>query len=425
MSPAMDKLVAEEVTRCEKWLASTTAIKTSPRMPLKKFVERCGALHAHLLDLWGDWQFQGPVAYIADSGLQLSLAQREHSQLIADLGQVITNTFDHPGNWLVDLCFFNKKVGTRITDYKVCAFKTIPTHLRDIGYNYDMTIEEGKMMLRIGRYSTTTRGGNMKEVIIEAPIRVGQRFAAAMTEAIEQIPEKYGPIRKAYERFLQRLGESVWSGKEKPTIATLTCRPSAFLKLGHYDGVDPQSCYKNSGQHDSSKLFLAADIPDSFVILTWRGGAGEDEKIRKQQDEGSKPHGRGWGIAVPERGTVVSNFYGLTKDNVYVAVLAAVEHGLRVNKPKEFGAKSIKIRDGQNQAFYTNADCTYLASDTSFHQKYVEHYLDEILNYSDKLGLYTRTGQGPVRPLPKLKRPSEWPYPEVDFSVIPEGSLFV
>jgi hypothetical protein len=235
--------------------------------------------------------------------------------------------------------------------------------------------------------------------------------------------EKYPKLIAEYERLFQTLGEAAWQGQKIPSAATLTARPSAFLNLGHRDGIDAGSCYKNGSLHDSSKLFLAADVPDSFVLLTYRRN--DEKAMLKSQVEGS-PQGRGWGIAVPRRGTVVSNFYGLTKDVVYPAVVAAVAAGLDIPNLEILATKVIAIRDHQNSAFYTNPDCCYLAGTTAFRRKYTEHYLREVLNYADKLGLYTRNGEGPRRPLPEIKMPKMWPYPEIDNkAAIAAGGLFV
>jgi len=428
----MEQLVAEEIKRCETFLTKYPGLKTPPRMPVKTFVQRCAHMHRQLLEMWEGWEHQGPVTLIEDPTAAKRAAKTVYDKFVAAINTVLCkNGYEAggfaaygPRQFIVDMHIGADGVGAVAQAQNALCAKTIQE-------NYDgYKLPSKGVYVTAGQYvERETRSGREVRKYIKIKARVGQRIAPLIMEALEDagITKQWPDISEVYEKLFVQLGESVWVGQQVPVAVTLTARPSAFLSLGHYEGIDAGSCYRNAGLHDSSKLFLAADLPDSFVMLTYRGtAADEGGKKLKQAQEAGKPQGRGWGIGIPRRGCVVSNFYGLTKELVYPAVLAAVEAGLNVPAPEAFGGHVISIRDHQNQAFYTNADCTYLAGKTAFRTKYTEHYLREVLNYADKLGLYTRNGAGPGRPLPELELPKVWPYPEVDNkAAVLAGGMFV
>ena len=143
-------------------------------------------------------------------------------------------------------------------------------------------------------------------------------------------------------------GEAVTTGKEDKVnkAVILSVRPSHFLRLGHLCGEG--NCFSNQGGSSTSKINLALKIPNSFVILSYRGL----ESINTPSLY--KPDGRAWGVATAD-GILVSNFYMLSQHVMRHAVTKACEKafgtksldekpaidlltGFRVGIPKKFGS---------------------------------------------------------------------------------------
>ena len=366
MAPTLEQIAQEELIICHNILKTNGAIGCLPPKLLENFIQRSLLTHRRLIERWGGciW-FGKPQDGLSadDETYRIQEATRLWQEVLRIDGLARLQLINSAGESLFANSAYvlqNKLLDTK--NYKNCALYVMVGGIRG-----------------------------------QIPARNGQRISSLVQRLIVHIrkdarksvvaSERLATVIPTWEKLLKDLGEQVWTGKAVPAAIALSVRPSHFLSLGNLN--EGASCYKNGLQHDSSKVYLGADVPDSFVVLTYRGA----KKVERMQDAQYAPQGRAWGIAIPGRGAVFTNFYKITKALVEKNVLDACVEGLGVREPKPFAAQALSVRN-HNAAFYTNADVSYYGPVEE--QKYISTYLTEVLAYSSTNGKFTNNGLGPV-----------------------------
>jgi len=406
---SLKSLIEEEVTRCTSFLQTASPMKLMSRMPISWFVARSLKLHWNLIERWQGPEFVGRPVLIQDESHGRDCAALEYQQMQANLGKRADFRFKvgayQYNRWTggIRLC---PREGSSAQDANVLMHRTIQERYPNLG---PLLKKKKKYNLMIGYLYTQdpTKGSGYVQGALEGEARVGQRTSVCFERILDthKIAERYPPLVEEYAKLFQRLGETTWGAKEIPVAVTFSVRPSHFLRLGHYTEND--SCYRNGSLHESCKFYLSADIPDSFIILSFRG---KKATMERNNDD---PQGRAWGIAVPGKGAVVTNFYTLTYDAIKPAIIPTCQEAFGVEKLRTYSSQVLRVRD-HNSAFYTNADVTYLSGPTVFRSKFVDHHLSKVLEYSQEWGKYTHNGAGPFSPPPRvLALPTVWPYKDV------------
>jgi len=403
-------LLKEEVERCNEFISSVGKPTYPKKFKVTSFVERAAHLHRNLIELWGGWRFHGgPAPLLGDGSENWSTVrsaaveefkafERKIAPLLKDGS--LPKGFDYTPTIKGD---FDSLHG-----HNTLYTKDIPGPMVPAMAPSWRLVQDGTKGVKV--CIGTFREGDSLTV----KAKVGQRLSAVVVEILEKhhVRQMCPEFAFAWEQLLQRLGENVWvTGRKISVACTLSCAPSSFLRLGHYG---ENSCYQNGGASQHSRAVLAVDMPDSFVGLFYRNVKAEElapERLRKDQKIG----GRCWGIALPDYGCLATNFYLLLHKQVIESFKLAVAGGLNVNNPTETSFPSgTHIRE--NAMFYMNPDSFVLSAGKSlFKRRYLSHYLDQIVAFTAKAGVYTRKGAGPdVVSLSKVKRPSSWPYKEFD-----------
>jgi len=153
-------------------------------------------------------------------------------------------------------------------------------------------------------------------------------------------------------------GEPVTTGDvdkvQKAVI--LSVRPSHFLYLGHYGET---SCLHNASGNAGYKQRLATKVPNSFVILSYRGA----ENIQKPSLY--KPQGRAFGVFSEDKGILATNFYLLSHHVIRHALVNALEGAFGVEKLKyrsvaDLGVAKELVEFPYRKLLYVNADAHIL-----------------------------------------------------------------
>ena len=138
-------------------------------------------------------------------------------------------------------------------------------------------------------------------------------------------------------------GEPVTTGDvdKVQKAAILSVRPSHFLYLGHYGET---SCLNNTSGNAMYKQNLATKVPNSFVVLSYRGKENIEKPILY------KPQGRAFGLASKNDGILVTNFYMLSHHVMRHAIVKACEAA--------FGEKDLKLHPAYDGAGRPELDLT-------------------------------------------------------------------
>lgn len=372
---SLDQVAAKELEICENIIKVNGPIACLPRKNLPDFVERSLLLHRNLIERWGGCVWTGHGMNSSgevsnDVDYRYAEAAAVWRELRAQDPHAVLEVYN--------------KVGDGI-------------YGRPQGFLLDKLLDEHKL------YNVDTLYGRVAGISGKIPARNGQRISSLIGRLVAHIRAEndlknnaeYRRCAEAWEDMLKKLGERVWASRVTPVALKLSVRPSHFLSLGNLN--EGGSCYANGHQHDSSKVYLAADVPDSFVVLIYRGRGNIEEMNHAEY----APQGRAWGIAVPGKGAVFTNFYRVGKALVVQNILEACEKALGIASPKPFKADALAVRN-HNAAFYTNADVTYYAPEGGTKGPEVSAYLLDVLGYSQVAGKFTNNGAGPA-PLPGLR----------------------
>jgi hypothetical protein len=429
------ELVADELKRCTAFLDSQRKHKRaviSLNFNMQKFVEATFDIHRNLIERWGGWMYHGqpsPVALSPDEKVgRLDVIWRNAASDMQRLG------------WALKLIPWKNEVGAVAgSSYNPLLLdKALP--LTALGHVYDhislgsVTVpfsdEEKAQFIRDAQLDKYYSPEQIKNYAFPATVekhilskcRAGQRIASVIMDALDR-GEISAEKRKVWEKMLQAIGEKVWSATTTSIGVSLSVAPSHFLKLGHYG--EGNSCYQNGGSAQYSKLFLATDVPDSFVALFYKPRTGKTEiKISHRTGRAiAKVAGRAWGIAVPELGAMLTNFYLLGQSQVGGAVTQVLKDAIGL--PDDIStiqgvheaARDTKVADiqkGLASGLYLNSDFIFLTPKESVKSTSMKTYLKDALDYAAQFGMFAAKGNGPNYAITKwadpLIKPSKWPY---------------
>jgi len=427
-SREIEEMLAIE-TRCVSGLlrrARKTAMHslghhdTRLQLTAQEFVERSYSLHRNLVKAWGGWHYHAAPIVVNDPDFHVDALSEVWSQ------------------WHDDLRSARSCSDLTYTDYQVLGGLNTLRTKRGMPLSYAALSERllSKSRVQEAYARAFERDLPPKEPLYislgpeSIPIRVGQRVAAVVLRAVRERVKagKLSPVCFGLvDSLFQRLGERVWTHKKQSLAITLTCAPSAFLMLGHYG---EKSCLQHGGGSAYSKYWLAADCPDSFVMLGYRVHEGDLLTVsRRTGRRRGLPSARAWGIARLADCVYFSNFY-LLEDHVVLPTM-------KLALPAAFGVKG--KAEGNNfqidriSRVLVNGPCVYLNDDgplfvgVDASQATVDDLVN-ILSHSSHFGLFGHHGRGPARrgrygPLYPATRPKCWPYP--DISMVRQARLFL
>ncbi len=451
MTLNLAELAAEELKHCQTFLNEFPAMRCPPRLSLEEFVDRSVKLHRNLIKRWNGFDFLGTPQTAPDTSHAVEVCEKEYRRVLDDVRTLSDVTprdgkGQRPLSYNFDLWLYDAKHGVNsgnrhgaICMTQRCIAPKYTPMSADLAHGYTSE-KEIALKLNLGSYSRMTRQGNFKTFRLETECRIGERFSAVVMRALEEhkIVKDYPMLVKIFERWLQRLGETIWAPSDYYVAPIFTCRPSRFLQLGNYD---ERSCFQNGGERDANKLFFACDVPDTFVLLGWRVRtlvAAQGLQRRNSDIPRPHPHFRAWGLAVPEKGAFISNFYLIDYASLAPVVQLALSEAFGVKGLKEI-AISPRKSDYPFQVFhdhakvYFNPDGHFFGGETAFRQRYTMHYFMQVAQYAASFGVYTRLGSGPefildprlgTRALPQSPRlPKVWPYPDAALREMHRGGL--
>lgn len=381
MSPQRIKAMIEhQVKACEAFLHRTSP-DLAIKLPIADFVTRVFTLHRRLIERWnGAWYYHTKPVLVEDTSYSFKVATQCWNSFIRRTAHIVEGwrlSFQIANNWEATIGY-SLALSSKVFERK---------YLSPFGDIIEISTQR-QYLLRLG-YKRNSEGRQLGDPIV-APIRVGQRIGPVAIRALRNagVPKE---LLREWENLFQNLGELAWVGKKVPIACTMSCAPVSFLRLGHYG---ESSCYKNGGGADYSKLWLAADCPDSFVLLFHRG----KESIAVKRTLPIKVSGRGWGIGALERGAFVSNFYLLSKELVALAVKRAIGDALGVRNPEWVEAPLGSIADtfANYSSLYLNDDRQLITEAQSQAKlKMLQYYLKQVIRHASKYGLYSFHGGGP------------------------------
>lgn len=141
-------------------------------------------------------------------------------------------------------------------------------------------------------------------------LRAGQKLTRPLLAAVRSWQWTTAETVEVWERFAEKLG-TAWGRDSETWGISVSCAPSAFLRLGHYG--EYCSCYRAGGQYGQAPWALSM-LPRSVVVLFYRG-AYDTPAVGPRQAE---PAGRAWGALSTQDhpGLCASNLYKLSWDTV-------------------------------------------------------------------------------------------------------------
>ena len=388
-------MLAEEAAKCREWLKDAQKpLRTPLRITIEQFVERVFLLHRNLIEKWSGWVWHGKPM---DGNTMLmeehrrQLANEEWKLLGRNLGELYRKGEISARDASSDLYFYTDVGYTIGPDFLLSS--------RDLKEEYNLPdvgkVRTTKSEQTYGRSPFLNVGKASPGINRITTVRPGQSLSRAVLRAFEDYPPDHPKkVLPEWEKLFQRLGEIVWSTKDVQVAISLTCAPSGFLSLGHYG---ENSCYQNGGQSEFSKLFLGADFPDSFVMLTYFDREdGRRFKVTKSDRRIGAPDGRSWGFATPH-GYIITNFYKTPFKTISQVVTKSIERALYKDKklvstPDNESLVQVYLR--ARSGIYTNNDQQLFVVDGE-RARFVE-YCRAVMGETGLYGVYTNSGKGPL-----------------------------
>jgi len=432
------EMVDKEIADCSEYISKHPSRARFTLSP-KRFVERSYVLHRQLIERWGGWEQDGEEtpwsgnetertavynAVVADMVAEFerqyirlpSMSPRERASCSIFL-RVIPKT-------LIGTTEAKRFAGAHYGTVSLTALLAHKTILSNYDDDFSLTHRSSW-----DRYSIQAceRSGialhtelviwdkdNMR-VLAKQTVRAGQRVSPAIVRLLTKLKLlERDDIRTLWSRLFERLGDEVWANKTLTLRTTFTCRPLAFLLLGSYG---EKTCYTAGKERDGSRAFLAADVPNSFVLKVKRFAGKEGAA------------GRAWGIAQPGEFAVLTNFYLMSAGTLIRSLTPIVGKmfGL-TNKPSVEAASSALGNLGRGayinadgHAFYhpepasklTKQDIRYRIADLCGHCATYGFLTDQGVGPTrqDSYG-YTHAGVAKRRPVWYTNHPNVWPYPD-------------
>lgn len=424
MTLDVDKLLASETKRVKLWQGSRTVPSLAgyiQKLSPEDFVKRTYALHETLVERWGGWSFHGPLGEIA-------ISEETKQERAAELWQELQREFNRAvcGEHAEGLKFGNDDSlyaqislpawGDLATGAAVFRDKNLKTTSRPdlasrqvvltVGfYRRELTKEEIEKLHKQSKYTS-----GWEHVQIKTNCRAGERVTAAVFRAIEETkaPKDWKTL---FEKFFQRCGEQLWNAGKISLACSVSCSPLAFLRLGHYG---EKSCFANGKQHSAAKFWLAADMPDTFVVVAYTPRS-KDGKVTVSQRTGNrlgKVAGRAWGMLLsPGDAAYVTNFYMLGFEQLEPQIKALLQDALGIAPEARFVGVG-KILEGWKQlyhalttkAVYLNPDGVVLTTDNK-----ISVQCRDIAEYASLFGLHTNAGHGPEKQVLRWAAPGMKP----------------
>lgn len=403
------KMIEEEIAAVELFLRQhpgRNKIGLAHQTP-EQFVWRSYALHRDLIQSWGGWSADGASTAFSD---------KTHEALRKELAHDIFNEFYRQYTRFRDLSSTEQQASNlafeQTCHYKqgevVCMRrwylgdgilqqKTLPPIHPDVARESKRpSFERSEYYIVIPRQRKTSAPLKIK-------VRAGQRIAPVVLRALEEAGCLVrDDLRALWSRLFERLGSEIWSNTTFPLETTFTCRPLAFLLLGSYG---EKTCYTPTKERDTARYFLAADVPNSFVL-----------KVKRfSNKEGAMA--RAWGVAEYGRFAAITNFYLLTSERLLGPLTPVVG--------ELFGlGEHPYVRN--ELAFSAMAAGAYVNSDTQvfFPKKShesteaVRHIMKARFKHCADYGLYGNYGAGPMGvdakgvPYPHCLDEESFPYGE-------------
>lgn len=388
----------------------------------KALTERCLRLHEGLVQSWGGWRMSVPAVGVRDGTLSEKEFQVVWAWLMTE-GQVLGWNFTN----------FKGVIGRKgggpelvLVPWSVFKSRKMAGELKEVlGGEVAGIKDEVEVVL----------GRVMKDGVLTAvscKIRPGQAVSGPILQAVEKVGASEVQM-KMWTGFFQKLGEQVWGEKERFYGVTLSVAPSDFIRLGHYG--EGGSCFANGGAQESSKFFLAGDVPDSFVVLYHKAKA-EGQIV--PWEAGKPVAARAWGVGLRGIGALVSNFYLLTHATLKGVTKVALQKGLDLKGRRLVCAPSAGLKNsgglymnGDSEVYYSAPEASKKGPPVLSLSKIVqERYFEELSRYLSVLGIFSRTGRGPQLlvsgggfTMPTAKAPARWPYPGLDLREMTEKDL--
>lgn len=411
------ELLETEAAALQSLMQGQGIRKPSKRLHVSvpEFVERCFKLHRGLIERWGGWRYQGAEMLVEDPSFVRGIANQEWTAFVRSVqtatregkippewGMLANFSFDGPNYTIHAPLLLSAKnlleqYGVDVGSGRIFYEKLEPKH----GYSipYAQVTKASKTPHELAYYGPTVRK------VLSAKVRVGQRISAAVIDGLKEegAPEE---LVSLWEKLFQRLGEQCWGSTSVPVRCVLSCAPSSFIRLGEYG---ENSCYQSGGGSENSKFWLASDCANSFVALFHRmkprkEGEPENREEAKQNAEERRletdkgVNGRAWGVACPERGALLSNFYLLPQNMVLPALKSTLAGGLGISNidiarvPDRGSSWSGEL----SQSVYLNGDTQmFVDSKSETKKKLFEHYLTHILAMGRFYGFFSNGGAGP------------------------------
>lgn len=422
-SRTLDDVLLAEVEACKRALPPAPGKpKTPMRVPLEDFVKKSFMLHRRLFQRWNGWRFQGEIFLTDDRVSAEIVAQEEWNSFTRQIQNLLRDKVIKPAE------------GEGVNLYSVTPSRTLYAHQilsqKNFATSYPAGVDavagqlhteldpEKEHKIFIGRCASGANqyGPCLKEMYV--PIRVGQRVSAAVMRCLTE-NEVSQPLLATWEKLFQRLGELAWGSQKTAVQTTLSVAPSSFIRLGT---LGENSCYRHGGEGEYSKYWLAGDCPDSFVALFRRVPMSapvvkiadkEDVQLPQWGTQGvgipqrspapSPVCARAWGIAWPEHGAMVSNFYQLPREMLMPSLLKTVRQALDIGEDELQATMPKMDVDGYNpwNRLMHGYGCVYLNKDVHLlygkgGDKELTEYLKHVVKHAGTYGFYSRKGFGPT-----------------------------
>lgn len=199
------------------------------------------------------------------------------------------------------------------------------------------------------RNAATNYDGTILSFGKTVPIRAGQSVAKPVLAFVRKTFAKYPEYVKLWEYLFQELGE-LWARRHSQ-ILTLSTAPSDWLRLGHAGG---HSCYATGGENEYNKIILSKE-KNTVVAYLWRSA--EAPPTGDKAPNWGAVTARCWLFAVPEKGFIASNAYGLRMDTFREHLLKTAPIWLGTEVKEVQSAHSILDHYDRTRGFvYVNED---------------------------------------------------------------------